>query len=305
MVERHRAFHLCCYAILLLGVLFALGPLYVAFCSASVPNQQLQKHGIALLPGAHLLDNLREVSRRVDIGRMLFNSLVVSSVVVLGKLALSSVTAYAVVYFRSPLRHLIFWGVFLTLLLPLEVRIVPTYAIASDLYEPLKAVLHATGLDVLLTSLAGVRVAPSLNLLDTYAALSLPLMASATGTFLFRQFYQTVPVELSEAARIDGAGAVRFFFDILLPLSKTNLAALGTIAFITTWKEYMWPLVATHQGSMRTVAVGVASFFPTEASQLPEWNLVMAAALAAFIPPVLVIALLQRWFVKGVIGANK
>jgi sn-glycerol 3-phosphate transport system permease protein len=305
MVERHRAFHLCCYAVLLLGVLFALGPLYVAFCSASVPNQQLLDRGVALLPGTHLFDNIREVTRRVDIGRMLFNSLVVSSVVVLGKLTLSSVTAYAVVYFRSPLRHLIFWSVFLTLLLPLEVRIVPTYAVASDVFEPLKALLRATGLDTLMASLAGIRVTPSLNLLDTYAGLSLPLVASATGTFLFRQFYQTVPVELSEAARIDGAGPVRFFIDILLPLSKTNLAALGTIAFITTWKEYMWPLVVTNQTSMRTIAVGVASFFPTEASQLPEWNLVMAAALVALVPPVLVIALLQRWFVKGVIGTGK
>ena len=305
MIERHAGFAVAGYAVLALGVLFALGPLYLTFCAASVPNEQLLNHGAAFLPGGRLFDNLSKVAHRTDLGRMLFNSFVVSSVVVAGKLALSSITAYAVVFFRAPIRNFIFWSVFATLLLPLEVRIIPTYAIASDLFEPLKTLLQVTGLDSLILSLAGIRILPTVNLLDTYTGLSLPLVASATGTFLFRQFYRTVPAELVEAARIDGAGPIRFFIDVVLPLSRTNFAALGTIVFISTWKDYMWPLVVTDQASMRTITLGVASFFPTDTSQLPEWNLVMAAALIAFIPPVIVIAVMQRWFVKGVIGAGR
>jgi sn-glycerol 3-phosphate transport system permease protein len=305
MIGRHTGLAVAGYAVLAFGALFALGPLYLAFCAASVPNEQLLNHGAAFLPGNRLFDNVREVAHRADLGRMLFNSFVVSSVVVAGKLALASMTAYAVVFFSAPIRNFIFWSVFATLLLPLEVRIIPTYAIASDLFEPLKTLLQATGLDSLAVSLAGVRIAPTVNLLDTYTGLSLPLVASATGTFLFRQFYRTVPTELVEAARIDGAGPIRFFIDILLPLSKTNFAALGTIAFISTWKDYMWPMVVTDQASMRTITLAVTRFFPTDTSQLPEWNLVMAAALIAVVPPVIVIAVMQCWFVKGVIGAGK
>lgn len=305
MIERRPLLTAFAYAILILGLIFAIGPLYLVLCSASVSNQQLLSNGIALLPGPQLIDNLQAVARRTDIGRQLFNSLMVSSLVVIGKLALSSITAFAVVYFRSPFRPLIFWTLFATLLLPLEVRIIPTYAVASDLFEPLKTILQSTGLDTLIASVAGIRIEPSLNLLNTYSGLSLPLIASATGTFLFRQFYQTIPPELSEAALMDGAGPIRFFIDILLPLSKTNFAALGTIVFISTWKDYMWPLVVTSQENMRTVVLGMATFLPTESGQWPEWNLLMAAALFAFIPPVIVIALMQRWFVKGLVGVGK
>ncbi|PMS37213.1 carbohydrate ABC transporter membrane protein 2 (CUT1 family) [Trinickia symbiotica] len=305
MVERHPVLRLVAYAVLLVGIAFALAPIYLAICAASVSNTSLLGEGIALVPGDRLIDNLHEVARRTDLGRMLFNSFVVSSVVVIGKLALSSITAYAVVYFRSRFRHVIFFGVLATLLLPVEVRIVPTYAVASDLFEPLKTILRATHLDTVLATLTGLQFTASLNLLDTYAGLTLPLVASATGTFLFRQFYQTVPAELSEAARLDGAGPVRFFFDILLPLSRANFAALGTIVFISTWKDYMWPLLMTSRQDMRTIVLGVASFVPTEASQAPEWSLMMAAALVGMAPPLVAIALMQRWFVKGVTGIGK
>lgn len=305
MVERHRIVTVSCYVILALGVVFAIGPLYIGFCAASAQNRELMERGLPLVPSHYLAANIHTLAQDLDIWRMLFNSFIVAGIVTIGKLALSSVTAYAVVYFRSPWRHFIFWSVLLTLLLPLEVRIIPTYAIAADLLEPFKALLRATHLAEPLSTLLGIRVAPSLSLLDTYAGLSLPMIASATGTFLFRQFYRTVPPELVEAARIDGVGPIRFFVDILLPLSKTNLAALGTIAFISSWKEYVWPLVATNQSSLRTIAIGVANFFPTDAGQLPDWSLVMAAALLAWIPPMLVIALLQRWFVKGVVDAAK
>lgn len=305
MTERHTGMAVVGYVVLALGVLFAIGPLYLTICAASAPNEQLLNHGAAFLPGGRLLDNVAAVARRMDLPRMLFNSFLVSSVVVAGKLALSSITAYAVVFFRAPIRNFIFWSILATLLLPLEVRIIPTYAIASDLFEPLKTLLQITGLDSVISSLAGISIIPTVNLLDTYTGLSLPLVASATGTFLFRQFYLTVPTELVDAARIDGAGPIRFFFDILLPLSKTNFAALGTIVFISTWKDYMWPLVVTDQASMRTITLAVSSFLPTDTSQLPEWNLVMAAALIAIIPPIIVIAVMQRWFTRGLIGVGK
>lgn len=296
MVERHPLLKAMTLTLLALSLVFALGPIYLALCSASATSQQILVHGLALLPSSHLGENLSAVLHRADVGHMLLNSCVVSLIVVAGKLALASTSAFATVYFRSRIRHIVFWGTFITLLLPLEVRIVPTYAVASDLFEPLHTLLLA---------MTGLQLHVSLNLLDSYAGLSLPLMASATGTFLFRQFYLTVPTELSEAARMDGAGPLRFFIDILLPLSKANFAALGTIVFLTTWKDYMWPLVATSRPEMRTMALGISTFLPTETGQPPEWNLVMAAALIALAPPLVVIGLTQRWFVRGITGVGK
>lgn len=296
MIERHPLLKATTLALLVLSLVFALGPIYLALCSASVTSRQILLHGLALLPGGHLWENLSTVLHRADLGRMLLNSFAVSLIVAAGKLALASTSAFAAVYFHSRIRHAVFWGTFITLLLPLEVRIVPTYAVASDLFEPVRTILLAV---------TGLHLHLSLNLLDSYAGLSLPLMASATGTFLFRQFYLTVPAELSEAARMDGAGPLRFFIDILLPLSKANFAALGTIVFLTTWKDYMWPLVATSRPAMRTIALGISTFLPTETGQPPEWNLVMAAALIALVPPLVVIGLTQRWFVRGVTGVSK
>ena len=296
MIERHPLLKVLTLLLLMLSMVFALGPIYLALCSASVTSRHILLHGLALVPGKHLMENLSTVLHRADIGHMLVNSLIVSLIVVAGKLALASTSAFAVVYFRSRIRHFVFWGIFVTLLLPLEVRIVPTYAVTSDLFEPLRALIAAC---------TGLRLRVSLSLLDSYAGLSLPLMASATGTFLFRQFYLTVPAELSEAARLDGAGPLRFFVDILLPLSKANFAALGTIVFLTTWKDYMWPLVATSRPDMRTISLGIATFLPTETGQPPEWNLVMAAALIALAPPLLMIGLTQHWFVRGVTGVGK
>ncbi len=292
MIERHPWMSCLAYGVLGMGVLLSLGPLYLILCSATVSSQQWLAHGMPLLPGTALLHNLEQVARRIDIGRHLFNSVLVSCLVVAGKLALSSVTAFAVSYFRPRLRGLILCLLFSALLLPLEVRIVPTYAAASDLFEPLR-------------SLLGIRILPSISLVNTYAGLSLPLIASATGTFLFLQFYRTIPPELVEAALIDGTGPWRFFIDILLPLSKTNFAALGAIVFISTWKDYMWPLVITSQEKMRTVTLSLATFVPTESGQMPEWNLLMAAALVSIVVPGLFVVLTQRWFVKSIIGTEK
>ncbi|WP_214347716.1 ABC transporter permease subunit [Pseudomonas congelans] len=297
MIEHNRLFNAGAYLLLILGLVFALGPLYMAVCSATVSNPQLFAHGLAVIPGDQLLENLQQVTRRLDLLRLLGNSLLVATLVVIGKLTLSALTAFAVVYFRSRYSSVIFFAVLGALLLPLEVRIIPTYSVASDLFAPVRSLLHWLGIQWL--------PLPTINLLDSYPGLALPLIASATGTFLFRQFYQTLPAELVEAARMDGAGPWRFFIDILLPLSKTNFAALGTLVFIGAWKDYLWPLVATNREDMRTLVLGVASFLPTDATQVPEWNLLMAAAVVSMLPPILVIALMQRWFVKGLIGVGK
>ncbi len=297
MVERSPLLNALAYGLLALGMTFALGPMYLALCAATVSNAHLLNQGIPLLPGDQWLHNMAQVSQRIDLLRLLGNSLLVATSVVIGKLTLSALTAFAVVYFRGPFTSLIFFAVLGTLLLPVEVRVIPTYAVAGDLLGPLRTLLHALGI----TSLP----VPTLNVLDSYPGLALPLMASATGTFLFRQFYKTLPADLVEAARLDGAGPWRFFFDILLPLSKANFAALGTLVFIGAWKDYLWPMVATNRPEMRTLVLGIASFAPTDSTQLPEWNLLMAAAIVSLIPPILVIALMQRWFAKGLVGVNK
>lgn len=296
MIERNPILNLLAYVVLVFGVVMAVGPIYMMLISATVPNSQLISNGLTLLPGDQLAANVEAAAQRIDIPRLLTNSFVVAFMVMAGKMIFASITAYAAVYFRSPFRHLIFWAVFATLLVPLEVRIIPTYAVAADILSPFTSILNG---------LLGLHVEVKLNLLNTYPGLSLPLIASATGTFLFRQFFQTIPEELSEAARMDGAGAIRFFLDILLPLSKTNFAALGTLVFVGAWKDYMWPLLVTTHQEMRTIVLGVARFAAADPSQLTQWNLLMASAVIAIIPPLVVVALMQRWFVRGLVGGEK
>jgi len=206
---------------------------------------------------------------------MLFNSFVMAMGVAIGKIAISIISAFAIVYFRFPLRNFFFWMIFVTLMLPIEVRIIPTFKVASDL-----------------------------RLLDSYAGLILPVIASATATFLFRQFFLTIPDELAEAARIDGAGPMRFFWDVVLPLSKTNMAALFVILFILGWNEYLWPLLITSREEMYTVVIGIKRMIAGgDASN--EWNLIMATAMLALMPPALVVILMQKWFVKGLVETEK
>jgi len=192
-----------------------------------------------------------------------------------GKIAISIIASFAIVYFRFPLRNFFFWMIFVTLMLPVEVRIIPTYKVASDL-----------------------------GMLDSYVGLTLPLIASATATFLFRQFFMTIPDELAEAARIDGAGPLRFFWDVILPLSKTSIAALFVIQFIYGWNQYLWPLLVTTQESMYTTVIGIKRMI-TSGDQLTEWNLVMATAILAMLPPAAVVILMQRWFVRGLVETEK
>ena len=206
---------------------------------------------------------------------MLFRSLVMALVIALGKIAISIISAFAIVYFRFAFRKFFFWMIFVTLMLPVEVRIIPTFKVVSDL-----------------------------GLLDSYAGLTLPLIASATATFLFRQFFLTVPDELLEAARMDGAGPMRFFFDVLLPLSATSIAALFVIQFIYGWNQYLWPLLITSDERMYTAVIGIKRMI-VGGDALTEWNLVMATAMLALLPPALVVLLMQRWFVKGLVDTEK
>jgi sn-glycerol 3-phosphate transport system permease protein len=235
-----------------------------------------------LIPGDQLWNNYSQVLKAgstrgaaAPVGDMMWNSLIMAVGIALGKIAISLVSAFAIVYFRFPFRNFFFWMIFITLMLPVEVRIIPTYKVVADL-----------------------------GMLNTHVGLTLPLIASATATFLFRQFFMTIPDELAEAARIDGAGPMRFFRDVVLPLSKTSMAALFVIQFIYGWNQYLWPLIVTTDESMYTVVIGIKRMI-VGGDALTEWNLVMATAMLALMPPALVVILMQKWFVKGLVETEK
>jgi sn-glycerol 3-phosphate transport system permease protein len=282
MVENRPWLDFLAHAILILGVILVAFPLYVTFVASTLTYEQIVDVPMPLLPGDQLFENYGQTltsgsqkGSSAPVGTMLFNSLVMALGVALGKIAISILSAFAIVYFRFPLRNFFFWMIFVTLMLPIEVRIIPTFKVASDL-----------------------------GLLDSYAGLILPVVASATATFLFRQFFLTIPDELAEAARIDGAGPLRFFWDVVLPLSKTSMAALFVILFIVGWNEYLWPLLITSQESMYTVVIGIKRMIAGGDSS-NEWHLIMSTAMLALLPPALVVILMQKWFVKGLVETEK
>ena len=282
MIEHRPALTILRHIVLIGGAVMVMFPIYMAFVASTLSLDQVLQVPMQLVPGSHLLENYSAVlahgSERgsgAPVGPMMWNSLVMALTIAIGKIAISIISAFAIVYFRFPLRQTFFWMIFVTLMLPVEVRIFPTYKVAADL-----------------------------GLINTYAGLTLPLIASATATFLFRQFFMTVPRELAEAARIDGAGPLRFFWDVVLPLSRTNIAALFVIMFIYGWNQYLWPLLVTTEESMYTTVIGIKRMI-TGGDAATEWNLVMATALLAMTPPVLVVVLMQKWFVKGLVDAEK
>ncbi len=282
MVEHRPLGSIVSHLVLIAGVAIVALPLYVGFVASTLSFDQVTAVPMQLTPGTHLLENYEAVllhgstaGSKAPVGRMMWNSLVMALVIAIGKIAISMLSAFAIVYFRFPLRKTFFWMIFVTLMLPVEVRILPTYQVVA-----------------------------SLGMVDTYAGLTLPLIASATATFLFRQFFLTVPEELAEAARIDGAGPMRFFFDILLPLSRTSIAALFVIMFIYGWNQYLWPLLVTTQEDMYTVVIGIKRMV-AGGDTLIEWQYVMATAMLALLPPAVVVLVMQRWFVKGLVDTEK
>jgi sn-glycerol 3-phosphate transport system permease protein len=282
MVENRPWLTFFTHLTLILGVIAVAFPLYITFVASTLTLEQILSVPMPLVPGSHFWENYTQVltagsdrGAAAPVGRMMLNSLVMALTISIGKIAISIIASFAIVYFRFPLRNFFFWMIFVTLMLPVEVRIIPTFKVVSDL-----------------------------GMLDSYAGLTIPLIASATATFLFRQFFLTIPDELAEAARIDGAGPMRFFFDIVLPLSKTSIAALFVIQFIYGWNQYLWPLLVTTQESMYTTVIGIKRMI-TGGDALTEWHLVMATAMLALLPPALVVVLMQKWFVKGLVETEK
>jgi len=284
MIERRPGLDLLSHLILLLGVSIVAFPLYLTFVASTQTAEQISRSiPMSMVPGSHFLESYRLAlfggetslgSKVPAVWPMMQTSLISALVISIGKIAISLLSAFALVYFRFPFRNFFFWMIFITLMLPVEVRISPTYEVVSNL-----------------------------GMLNSYAGLTVPLIASATATFLLRQFFLTVPDELVEAARMDGAGPMRFFKDILLPLSATNIAALFVIQFIYGWNQYLWPLLVTTNEDMYPIVMGIKRMLAGEA--YTEWNVVMATAILAMLPPALVVILMQKWFVKGLVDTEK
>ncbi|ODT71416.1 MAG: glycerol-3-phosphate transporter [Pelagibacterium sp. SCN 63-23] len=282
MVENRPWLSFLTHLVLILGVVIVVFPVYLAFVASTHGGGDFMRGLVPLLPGPHLVENYgRMLTEGISTAGapplwiMLMNSTIIAVIIAIGKIAISLLSAYAIVFFKFPFRLIAFWIIFITLMLPVEVRIIPTFAVVANL-----------------------------GLLNSYVGLTLPLIASATATFLFRQFFLTVPDELMEAARVDGAGPLKFFRDILVPLSRTNIAALFVILFIYGWVQYLWPLLVTTDSRYYTVVMGIKRLAATADAE-PQWHLVMSAVILAMLPPVLVVIFMQRLFVKGLVETEK
>ncbi|NKB77557.1 MAG: sn-glycerol-3-phosphate ABC transporter permease UgpE [Gammaproteobacteria bacterium] len=282
MIENRPIITFLSHLFLIFGILIIAFPIWITFVAATHDAVRMVQIPLPLLPGDQFFENLKETLTRgmkgasaPPVGFMLLNSLIMAMMIAVGKIAISLLSAFAIVYFRFPFRMAFFWMIFITLMLPVEVRILPTFEVVANL-----------------------------GMLNSYWGLSIPLIASATATFMFRQVFLTIPDELLEAARIDGAGPLRFFRDILIPLSRTNIAALFVILFIYGWNQYLWPLLITTDQSMYTVVMGIKQMLDA-AEQSPDWHLIMMTSLLAMLPPVLVVVLMQSLFVKGLTETEK
>ncbi|MBY4629404.1 ABC transporter permease subunit [Rhizobium croatiense] len=306
MPERHLGLSIFCHAILLIGAVFVCLPLYFAFVAGSLTLQEVQQAPFPVLPGSHFFENLAAAWQQGEFSQLFLNSIIVTAGIVVGKLAISLIAAFGVTYFRFPFRMTAFWLIFVSLMLPVEVRIIPTYEAVADAAGPIRWLAGTIGLSGVVEGLTGYSIEASLkwNMVNSYAGLILPLIASASATFLFRQFFLTVPDELCEAAKLDGAGPLKFFKDILLPLSSANIAALSIILFLYGWNQYLWPLLFTTDKEMGTAVLGLKQLVPVSDSA-PAWNIAMSAALLVMLPPAAVILFMQRWFTKGLVDSGK
>ncbi|SPH18196.1 L-arabinose transport system permease protein AraQ [Defluviimonas aquaemixtae] len=278
MVEKRGAGLWLTHFGLIVGILFIFFPIWLALVASTVTQPEIARPPMPLVPGDQFFENYRKAlvsGVNAPVARMLFNSGVMAVGIAVGKIAISLLSAFAIVYFRFPGRRLFFWLIFLTLMLPVEVRIVPTYQVAANF-----------------------------GMLNSYSGLIFPLIASATATFLFRQFFLTVPDELAEAARVDGARPMRFFWDILLPMSRTNIAALFVILFIYGWNQYLWPLLITTDPDMNTIVMGIKQMFPS-GDDIADWPVIMATSILAMLPPILVVISMQKLFIRGLVDSEK
>ncbi len=282
MIENRPIVTFFSHLVLLLGIALIAFPIWITFVASTHDAVRMVQVPLPLLPGDQFFVNLAAALGKgmvgaggLPVGTMLFNSLIMALMIAIGKILISLLSAFAIVYFKFPFRMGFFWMIFITLMLPVEVRILPTFEVVANL-----------------------------GLLNSYWGLSIPLIASATATFMFRQVFLTIPDELLEAARIDGAGPMRFFVDILVPLSRTNIAALFVILFIYGWNQYLWPLLVTTDRSMYTVVMGIKQMLEA-AEQAPEWHLIMMTSLLAMLPPVAVVVFMQKLFIKGLTETEK
>jgi sn-glycerol 3-phosphate transport system permease protein len=306
MVEKTPWLDVFTYALLILGIGVVGFPIFYTIVAATLSLDQVARVPMPLIPGDQLLVNLKSAWIKGDMGIQLWNSFVMAVGITAGKIAVSMISAFAIVYFDFRLRAVAFASVFCTLMLPVEVRILPTYEVAANILGPVQSLVELLHIQELATWISGHDVSINLDwsLLDSYPGLILPLVASATATFLFRQFYLTIPEELCEAAKIDGASPMKFFTHILLPLSKTNIAALIVIDFVYGWNQYLWPLLITTDPKMKTAVIGLKRLIPAM-DDVPDWNVALAGALIVMLPPVLVVLSMQRWFVKGLVDTEK
>lgn len=278
MVEKRGASLWLSHVIMIVGVLIVFFPIWLAFVASTVTQPEIVRPPMPLWPGDQFYNNYKEAllsGVNVPVATMLFNSLIMAMGIAVGKIIISLLSAFAIVYFKFPGKMIFFWLIFLTLMLPVEVRIVPTYEVIAGF-----------------------------GMLNSYGGLILPLIASATATFLFRQFYMTVPDELAEAARVDGASPMRFFWDILFPMSRTNIAALFVILFIYGWNQYLWPLLITTDPEMNTIVMGIKQMFPS-GDDVANWPVIMATSILAMIPPIIVVVSMQKLFIRGLVDSEK
>ena len=305
MVERSPFLDFFTHLFLILAIALVGFPIYYAFVASTLTLEQVAQAPMPLIPGGHIVENFGEAAKVGNLTRVLLNSFIVAVTVAAGKIAISILSAFAVTYFRFRGRMVAFWLIFVTLMLPVEVRIVPTYEVAANLLKPVNWIESLLFIPTI-TGWFGhaYHFTLELNLLNTFPGLILPLVASATATFVFRQFFMTIPDELCEQAKIDGAGPMRFFWSIVLPMSRANMAALIVILFIYGWNQYLWPLLVTTDPKMNTAMITLRGIMP--GANDPEiWNIVMAAALMILTPPALVVIFMQRLFVKGLIEGEK
>ncbi len=278
MVEKRGMGLWLTHGFMITGVLIIFFPIWLAFVASTVTQPEIVSPPMPLLPGSHFWDNYKTAlvsGVNVPVATMLMNSLIMAIGIAVGKIIISLLSAFAIVYFRFPGRTIFFWMIFLTLMLPVEVRILPTFEVVAGF-----------------------------GMLNSYSGLIFPLIASATATFLFRQFFLTIPDELAEAARVDGAQPMRFFIDIVLPMSRTNIAALFVILFIYGWNQYLWPLLITTDPEMNTIVMGIKQMFPS-GDDVAEWPVIMATSILAMIPPVIVVVSMQKLFVRGLVDSEK